>query len=256
MKNLIILCCVCLLSLTLHAKEIITIVRGDGNYFPFEYRENGKLTGIHIDLIQAVANELGLTVKFESLPWSRALFDFKLGKYDAMSYVSHSEERETFAYFLDGNIISSFKTFPIVLSRRKNEIVFDGNLTSLTGYTIAVGKNYKYGKPFDTANFLSKYEISTPSQAVLTKLLNLERVDVIVGSRRNLFQVYSENEIDEFYHVFEQPVGADNSYLVFSRFQKKLVLARKFAVAINKYKSSHSYQKLLQYYKIKESSQN
>lgn len=103
---------------------------------------------------------------------------------------------------------------------------------------------------------MSKYEISTPSQAVLTKLLNLERVDVIVGSRRNLFQVYSENEIDEFYHVFEQPVGADNSYLVFSKFQKKLVLARKFAVAINKYKSSHSYQKFLQYYKIKESSQN
>jgi polar amino acid transport system substrate-binding protein len=153
MKNLIILCCVCLLSLTLHAKEIITIVRGDGNYFPFEYRENGKLTGIHIDLIQAVANELGLTVKFESLPWSRALFDFKLGKYDAMSHVSHSEERETFAYFLDGNIISSFKTFPIVLSRRKNEIVFDGNLTSLTGYTIAVGKNYKYGKPLILRTF-------------------------------------------------------------------------------------------------------
>ena len=252
MKNLIILCCICLLSLTLHAKEIITIVRGDGNYSPFEHRENGKLTGIHIDLIQAVANKLGLTVKFESLPWSRALFDFKWGKYDAMSHVSHSEKRETFAYFLEGNIISSFKTFPIVLSRRKKEIAFDGNLTSLTGYMIAVGNNYKYGEPFDTANFLSKYKIPTPSQAVLTKLLNLERVDVIVGSRRNLFQVYSEQEIKELYHVFEQPVGADNSYLVFSKVQNKLVLARKFAVAINKYKSSQAYQRLLQNYKKKK----
>jgi polar amino acid transport system substrate-binding protein len=243
-----------MLSLTSHAKETITIVRGDGNYFPFEYQENGKLTGIHIDLIQAVADELGVNVKFESLPWSRALFDFKLGKYDAMSYVSNTEERETFAYFLEGNIISSFKTFPIVLLRRKKEIAFDGNITSLTGYTIAVGQNYKYGEPFDTANFLSKYEIPTPSQAVLTKLLNLERVDVIVGSRRNLFQVYSEQEINERYHVFEQPVGEDNSYLVFSKVRNKLVMAKKFAMAINKYRSSQAYQALLKKYKNKENS--
>ncbi|MFT5635485.1 MAG: hypothetical protein ACI89T_000926 [Cognaticolwellia sp.] len=38
-------------QLTLNAEETITIVRGDGNYFPFEYVANGKLTGIHIDLI-------------------------------------------------------------------------------------------------------------------------------------------------------------------------------------------------------------
>tara|TARA_R110000744_G_scaffold38965_2_gene88820 strand:+ start:2292 stop:3053 length:762 start_codon:yes stop_codon:yes gene_type:complete len=249
MKKLIFLCCICLLSLTLHAKEILTIVRGDGNYFPFEYMDNGKLAGIHIDLIHTVADQLGVTVKFESLPWSRALFYFKLGKYDAMSHVSTTGERETFAYFLAGNIISSFKTYPIVLSRRKSEIAFDGNLTSLTGYTIAVGKDYKYGEPFDTANFLSKYEISTPSQAVLSKLLDLERVDVILGSRGNLFQVYSEHEINELYHVFEQPVGTDNSYLAFSKVRNKLVMAKKFAVAISNYKSSQAYQELLQNYK-------
>lgn len=256
MKNLIFVCCLCFLSLTLNAEETITIVRGDGNYFPFEYVENGKLTGIHIDLIQAVANELGLTVSFESLPWSRGLFDFKQGKFDAMSHVSHTEEREKFAHFLDGNIISSVKTYPIILSHRRNEIAFNGNLTSLIPYTIAVGRDYKYGDPFDTASYLSKYEIPTPSQEVLTKLLNLERVDVIIGSRRNLLQVHSEQEVNELYHVFEQPVASDNSYLVFSKVRNKLAIAKKFAIALDHYKSSQAYKDLLQNYKNIENSKN
>tara|TARA_R110000744_G_scaffold208734_2_gene327520 strand:- start:142 stop:939 length:798 start_codon:yes stop_codon:yes gene_type:complete len=256
MKNLILVCCFFLFSVALHAKETITIVRGNGNYFPLEYLENDKLTGIHIDLIQAVADELGLTVKFESLPWSRALLYFKLGKYDAMSHVSHTEERATFAHFLAGNITSSVKTYPIVLSRRKNEIAFDGNLTSLIGYKIAVGKDYRYGQPLDTASFLSKYEIPSPSQAVLTKLLNLERVDVIIGSRRNLLQVHSEHEINELYHVFKQPVASDNSYLVFSKVRNSLAIAEKFAVGINNYRSGQAYQLLLQNYKNREHSQN
>ena len=256
MKNLIFICCFSLFSLILHAQEEITIVRGSGNYFPSEYVVNGKLTGIHIDLIQAVADELGLTVKIESLPWSRALLYFKLGKYDAMSYVSYTAERATYAYFLAGNIISSVKTYPIILSRRKNEIVFDGNLTSLTGYKIAVGKDYKYGEPLDSAEFLSKYEIPSPSQEVLTKLLNLERVDVIIGSKRNLLQVHSEQEISDLYHIFEQPAAADNSYLAFSKVRNKLATANKFAVAINNYRASQAYQDLLQSYKTRENSQH
>ncbi len=256
MKNLIYLCFFCLFCTALKAEETITIVRGNGNYFPLEYVENGKLTGIHIELIQTVADELGLTVKFESLPWTRGLLYFKRGKYDAMSHVSLTEDRETFAHFLSGNIISSVKTYPIILSRRKEEITFDGNLTSLARYRIAVGKDYKYGNPFDAASFLLKYEIPSPSQAVLTNLLNLERVDVIIGSKRNLLQVHSESEINRLYHIFEQPVASDNSYLVFSKVKNNLALAQKFAVAIDNYRSSQAYNELLKKYRNKELQQN
>ena len=256
MKNLIFVCCLYIFCLTLHAEETITIVRGNGNYFPLEYVENGKLTGIHIELIQTVADELGLTVKFESLPWTRALLYFKRGKFDAMSHVSLTEDRETFAHFLPGNIISSVKTYPIILSGRKNEIAFDGNLTSLAPYRIAVGKDYKYGNPFDSASFLLKHEIPSPSQSVLTNLLNLERVDVIIGSKRNLLQVHTESEIDKLYHIFEQPVASDNSYLVFSKVKNNLAIAQKFAVAINNYRSSQAYNELLKKYKNKEHQHN
>ena len=256
MKNLIFVCCCCFFSVILHAKDTITIVRGNGNYFPLEYMENGQLTGVHIEIIEAVADKLGLKVKFDSLPWSRGLLSFKLGKYDGMLNVSRTEAREKFAHFLAGNILSSVKTFPIILARRKNEINFDGNLTSLTPFKIAVGKDYKYGAPFDTASFLLKYEIPSPSQVVLTRLLNLERVDVIIGSRRNLLQVHSKQEIDNLYHIFDQPAASDDSYLVFSKSRNTLTIAHKFAVAVNKYKSSEEYTELLQKYKNIENSHN
>jgi polar amino acid transport system substrate-binding protein len=202
-----------------------------------------------------VAEKLNLTVKFESLPWRRGLFDFKQGKYDAMTYVSHTEERAKFAYFLKGNILSTAKTYPIVLAHRKTEMIYDGDLTSLTNYMIGVGKGYKYGEPFDSAKFLSKYEIPTPSQEVLTQLLYLERVDVILSSKRSLLQIHSQKEIDELYYIFEQPVASNNSYLVFSKVKDKLAIAREFAKALNHYKSSSAYTKLLQHYKNKENNQ-
>jgi polar amino acid transport system substrate-binding protein len=252
MKNCFFAFFLCTFSLALHCEETLTVVRGEGDYFPVEYVENGKLTGLHIDLIRAVADELNITVEFESLPWNRGVFDFKQGKYDAMSHLSRTEERENFAHFIKGNIISSAKTYPIILSSRRDEIAFDGTLTSLTAYIIAVGAGYRYGVPFDSASFLSKYEIPTPTQEVLTKLLRLERVDVIIGSRRNLLQVHSEYEVNETYHVFEQPVASDDSYLAFSKVRNKLGIARKFAAALSQYKSTQAYMDLLQYYKNKE----
>jgi hypothetical protein len=91
-----------------------------------------------------------------------------------MSYISRTGEREKFAYFIKENVLSSSKSYPIVLSHRKNEIALDGTLASLTSYIIAVGAGYKYGEPLDSTSFLSKYEIPTPTQAVLIKLLRLK----------------------------------------------------------------------------------
>jgi hypothetical protein len=79
-------------------------------------------------------------------------------------------------------------------------------------------------------------------------VLRLERVDVILSSKRNLLQVHSEKEIDKIYHIFEQPVASNISYLAFSKVRGRLNIARQFADALNHYKSSKAYTKLLQDY--------
>ena len=53
--------------------EKLSIVRGDGDYPPYEMILDGKLKGVHVDLVKRVAAKLDFKVEFESVPWSRAV---------------------------------------------------------------------------------------------------------------------------------------------------------------------------------------
>lgn len=248
MKYLVFFVLLSMVSFVSFASQKITIVRGDSNYFPMEFVEEGKLKGLHIEVIKAVADTLNIEVEFISLPWKRGLHEFEKGNYDAMSYVSKTEERESFALFLEGNIISSSKTYPIILAERKPEIFYDGTLLSLAPYTIAVGNGYKYGEPFDSADYFSKYVVPTPSQLVLTELLLKRRVDIIIGSKRNLRQVYTNEQIEQQFFIFPAAVASAHSYLAFSKVRNKLPQATEFANGVALFKMTQQYKKLVERY--------
>ena len=160
MKRLLSALITALLALSAYADTTVSIVRGDGDYFPKEYVEDAELKGLHIELIQAVAKDLDVHVIFKSLPWKRAIQELKKGNFDAITYMSRSDERDLFAWFLKGNIISSSQVFPVILAERKAEIEFDGSLESLRPYLIAVGDGYKYGEPFDSATPIIKIRVA------------------------------------------------------------------------------------------------
>lgn len=230
------------------ANEKLKIVRGNGNYFPKEYIEDGKLKGIHIDILDAVAKKLNVELEFESLPWNRALFAVENGQADALSYVSKTKDREAYLLFLTGNVLSSSHTYPIVLAENKSKITFDGDIDSLKKLVVAVGAGYQYGEPFDSAKELSRYTLTSPSQTQLTDLLLRKRVDIIIGSRRNLRQVYSEQEIETNFHIFNHPIATDHSYLGFSKKSANVTIADAFAEAIIEFKSSDRYKTLIRKY--------
>ncbi len=55
----------------LSTPEKLIIVRGVGNYPPLEMVINGRLTGLHIEMIRHIAYQLNIEVEFISLPWGR-----------------------------------------------------------------------------------------------------------------------------------------------------------------------------------------
>ena len=59
---------------------------------------DGKLTGFHIELIEAVAKQTDIDVRFESVPWKRAQQMIKNGQGDAISYISKNNERSIIQY--------------------------------------------------------------------------------------------------------------------------------------------------------------
>ena len=66
-------------------KQIPIIVGGDHRFPPYQFLENGKPTGFNIELIQAVAKVMGLTVRIELGPWSEMRRQLEEGGVDVLA---------------------------------------------------------------------------------------------------------------------------------------------------------------------------
>jgi polar amino acid transport system substrate-binding protein len=73
-------------AMTLHAydgKKILVAV--NSNWPPMEMKDQkGRIVGYEIDLINAIAAEAGLQVKFADVPWRKIFNELDEGKYDAI----------------------------------------------------------------------------------------------------------------------------------------------------------------------------
>ncbi len=74
------------MAVTTHAydgKKITIAV--SSNWPPMEMKDSkGKITGYEIDLINAIASEMGLEVKYVAVPWRKIFNDLDAGSYDAV----------------------------------------------------------------------------------------------------------------------------------------------------------------------------
>jgi len=69
-------------------------------YAPYTFAdENGKATGADIDLIAALADEIGCTTVPVELPWARILKELEQGTLDVSTSTSQTPEREAWGLF-------------------------------------------------------------------------------------------------------------------------------------------------------------
>ena len=100
-------------------KPKLTIARGDANIPPFEYIGEGGVTGVHIKMVNAVAEKIGYDVVWERTEWKRALIKVKAGSADAVTYVSKTSDREEYITFLRKNILSQTKYHLFTIKKEK-----------------------------------------------------------------------------------------------------------------------------------------
>ncbi|WLQ12927.1 transporter substrate-binding domain-containing protein [Hahella aquimaris] len=67
---------------------------------PYMYKnEEGRLSGLDIELIQAVADRMGCQLEFSETPFKRHLLQLRQGKIDLATSVQKTPEREEYAWF-------------------------------------------------------------------------------------------------------------------------------------------------------------
>lgn len=73
-----------LLTFAVLAKEKV-IIYADENYPPYTYIENGKITGIYVDLLRGINKKLkDFEIVIEPIPWSRAVKMIETGQAEAI----------------------------------------------------------------------------------------------------------------------------------------------------------------------------
>ncbi len=76
------------------AEAPVLVVSGDMDYPPYEFLEDGVPTGFNIDLIQAVAEVMDLSIQIDLGPWNQVRHRLETAQVDILAGMYYSPERD------------------------------------------------------------------------------------------------------------------------------------------------------------------
>lgn len=146
-------------------------VATDATFMPFEFQENGKLTGFDIELVEAVAQKMGKKVEWTSIDFKGLIPGLVARRFDmAVSAIYITEERKKVVDFTD----SYYPGGLVMLVKKDNS-------------TIA--------SPEDLAGKKVSVQVGTKSVAYLQeKFPNVERVEV--EKNQEMFSLVEIGRVD------------------------------------------------------------
>ncbi len=151
-------------------------VAGDNNYPPYEYIDvNGVYKGFNIDIMRAMAIELGLDIELIPTNWENALSMLKNGEVDAIQGMTVSPGREVLFDFSNEIVLNSQSIFVL------NSTSYISDLSDLSGKKVSIQDDDI------TSEILKNYPdievIERINQYESIRLLLDGEVDAFIGNR-------------------------------------------------------------------------
>lgn len=89
-----------------------TLTMGWDPWEPYHFEDvDGKLRGLEIELVEAIANGAGCTVRYERGQWNQLLAKLDRGEIDLLTAATPTEERKAYALFSQPYRSESFRLF-------------------------------------------------------------------------------------------------------------------------------------------------
>jgi polar amino acid transport system substrate-binding protein len=212
------------------------VARGNEDYPPNEMHVGGKLTGLHVELVEAVAAKLGKKVVWEELPWLRAQKCVEDGECDAITYISQTPEREKWGVFLGGNVLSRVDMRFVVHKADAAKLSFKGDTAEyLNGKTLVTMAGYSYGPVVAKAK---KYEVK--NLATLAGMVADHRYEVAIVNVDDFAGLRGKPGYDEL-ALLSPSAWESNSFIAFSKAANGADMASKFQAAYVDFKKSKDY---------------
>ncbi|WP_028866037.1 substrate-binding periplasmic protein [Psychromonas aquimarina] len=224
--------------------ELVTL-----QYPPYEYRgeSEGEVKGIVVDIIEEVFKRLDVPINIKILPWARAIRYIEEGQADAVFTAFKNPVREQFADF--SREILMPQTISLFV-RSDSTIKYDGNLASLSNYTIGGVNSVSYGTTWDQAvkdGIITKLQLSNSGEQNMRKLL-ADRVPVIISNKYGAYDI--ARKMNQLVDIRELKPSLQSvpSYIAFSKKRNLTDLRDKFDITLREMKLDGSYEHIINAY--------
>lgn len=161
-----------------------------GGYFPFTFVRQGELQGFEVDLMNAIGEELGREIEFETMSFSGLIGALEAGRIDTVAnQITITPEREEAFVFSDPYVIDGAQ----IVTREGNEATISGP-GDLSGKSVAVNLGSNFEDLLRELPNADEIDIRT-YESNIEQDTALGRVDAFVLDRVSSAQVIKESQL-------------------------------------------------------------
>ena len=241
-RGFAVLAVILLYAVGLWAEDPLLIVTAP--WPPYAIDSDRNISGIDVEITQAVFQELGMSVNIRMYPWKRCLLMIENQNADAILDVSITPERQEYMYFPKEPISEGTTVFFI---KADSTIPFT-NLEDLNTLRVGTVLGYSYCDDIDQLPFMVRSERVSSLEQNFKKLM-AGRLDVVVEVDAVGYYVANQMGISAHIDIIPQALYCQGgNYLAFSHKQDYDQLAIQFSQALEKFKTTDEYKNILKAY--------
>lgn len=192
-------------------RDDITIVLGGDEYFPpFEYvDQNGVYKGFNVDIIRAIAIDMGLDIDIVPMTWKDAIAKLEVGEIDGLEGMKRTAERDGLYDFSDPYYTSALSIF---IEAQNNYIK---SLDDLTHLKVAVqADDVAYAI---VAKIAGVTIVETDSQLQALELLIAGEVDGYIGNRETGLYSIQKYEYQDYVKIIGESLNPQHYCIALKR---------------------------------------
>jgi polar amino acid transport system substrate-binding protein len=213
----------------------------------WKYEENGKVSGIDVDIVQAIMEELGIPYSIHLIKYTaRGDVQAQLGRVDMLIAKAKKEERKSYLLYPKQSYRKA--TWKFFIRKDDEGTIKFNQLDDLKGLVIGVTKNYAYTEDFWKAGL--KLDIETNNSLNLRKLLG-SRIDITPQVVINTLYEVALNKDESRITILPKPLAVlplYNTFVVNSDYPRKLELMDEYDSAVKKLKENGTIRSIIEHH--------
>jgi len=178
-----------LVSTALHAQDDTIRVGMSGQYFPFTFVEQDTLKGFEVDVMDAIAEEMGRKVEYQTAAFSGLFGMLGAGRIDTVAnQITITDERQKAYLFSEPYVYDGAQ----VVTKAGNDEI--NGVEDLKGKTVAVNLGSNFEALLRDLPYASEIDIKT-YESNIERDTALGRVDAFVMDRVSASQIIKEKPL-------------------------------------------------------------